>query len=114
MIDLASVYIDKVYDRVAYTVEWIGFATPNSLNQNYELVEQPFTLECQDAFSTLKYRKTGIDYINGVSSVLSIIRNLLNNLGTYKNLYITSSLRVPDVINTTFLRRIIFNENNLY
>lgn len=106
------VYRPSEYDRVAYNVEWIGFATPNSLNQNYSLIKQPFTLECQDAFSTLQYRRTEIDYINGINSVLTIIRNLLNNLGTYKNIYITSSLRVPDVINTSFLRRIIFNTNN--
>lgn len=100
-------------DKVCYDVEWIGFVTPNTYNQNYTLIKQNFTLECQDALSTLQY-DTKYQPFTTFTDYISWINPMIASLGTYNHIYYTDTIKVPnDEINSSF-KRIVFNPDNFY
>lgn len=88
-------------DTYCYTLEWIGFATPNTYNQNYTLLNQPFQLECQDAFSTLKYISLPFNEVVEIQDLKEIINTVIGELGCYKNIYYPSNIFLPDTNNTS-------------
>ena len=88
-------------DTYCYTLEWIGFATPNTYNQNYTLLNQPFQLECQDAFSTLKYLSLPFNEVVEIRDLKEIINTVIGELGCYKNIYYPSNIFLPDTNNTS-------------
>ena len=92
-------FLPSEIDKECYNVEWIGYATPNTYNQNYTLVEQEFQLECQDAFSTLKYDGLPFNNLVEVRDVKTVINLVIGQLGTYKHIYYPSTLILPDIIN---------------
>ena len=89
-------FLPSDVDAYCYKVEWIGYATPNTYNQNYTLVEQEFQLECQDAFSTLSYDGLPFNNLVEVRDVKTLINTIIGQLGTYKHIYYTSNLILPD------------------
>lgn len=92
-------FLPSEIDTNCYKVEWIGYATPNTYNQNYTLVEQEFQLECQDAFSTLKYNGLPFNNLVEVRDVKTVINLIIGQLGTYKHIYYPSTLILPDINN---------------
>ena len=92
-------FLPSEIDKECYNVEWIGYATPNTYNQNYTLVEQEFQLECQDAFSTLKYNGLPFNDLVEIRDVKTVINLIIGQLGTYKHIYYPSTLILPDIIN---------------
>lgn len=92
-------FLPSEIDTNCYKVEWIGYATPNTYNQNYTLVEQEFQLECQDAFSTLKYDGLPFNNLVEVRDVKTVINLIIGQLGTYKHIYYPSTLTLPDINN---------------
>ena len=105
-------FLPSELDSKCYKVEWIGFATPNTYNQNYTLVEQEFQLECQDAFSTLKYDGLPFNNLVEVRDVKTIINLIIGQLGTYKHIYYPSNLSLIDSSDGTSFRKIIQQYRN--
>ena len=84
----------KAYEAFCYDVEWIGFSMPNTISCGFDHVKEVFTLECQDALSTLAYRNavnTGVD----VLSFKDLILPYLEALGCYDHIYITNNIHLP-------------------
>lgn len=81
------------YDKFCYNVEWIGFSTPTMLNVEYDHVFDTFTLECQDALSTLKYTK--FTRTAQLEDMMLTLFRMLRTLGTYKDIYLTTSIHMP-------------------
>lgn len=88
-------YVYSEYDKFCYDVEWIGFSSPNLLSVAYDHVKEVFTLECQDALSTLKYKnfKMGENYM---ANFRDVILSSIATLGTYKHVYITTNIHFPN------------------
>lgn len=81
-------------------VEWTGYATPNTYNQDFNNLEDELQLECIDGLSTLQYYKyTEVMYNNGkinssirrVVSFIDIINKLLYLCDCYKNFYMSTA-----------------------
>ena len=93
-------YVYSDYDRFCYDVEWVGFSTPNILSVAYDHVKEVFTLECQDAFSTLRY-KNFEEGENFMDNFKDIMLHYLATLGTYKHVYITKNLHLPNRVDSS-------------
>lgn len=89
-------YMPWEYDAFCYEVEWVGFTLPGVLNCGYDHIFDRFTLQCQDAFSALQYKKFTKPSDNALVEVEynTLLRSLLL-LGTYKNVYLTTSVHYP-------------------
>lgn len=84
-------------DNFCYDVVWAGFSTPEMLNTAFDHIVDKFTLQCQDALSTLKYtRFTRTDQMETMLDTL--FRGLLT-LGIYRNVYITSNVHFAGATN---------------
>lgn len=103
-------------DKTNYTVEWVGFATPNAYSQNYETDFDLYELECQDALSTLQYfNYKPVNESNEIVTFYDIIRNMVSYLGTYSDIYITDGVKVPvNEINDNITNYLCINESNFY
>lgn len=106
-------------DNGNYTIDWIGFATPNAYNQSYEYAVEEFELECQDAFSTLRYydfEKIEYNEIidNKYVSFSDILKYWVKFLGTYNHIYITDSVKVPTEDFQDVLHACYINEDNFF
>lgn len=91
-------FVPEQVDAFCYTTEWIGFATPDVLNGEFSHIFDRFSLNAQDAYSSLKYMK--YQYKGDVSDISSLLRNgketildLIASLGTYKKVYISNTIR---------------------
>ena len=96
-----------------FTVEWCGFATPNTYSQSYELEEDLFQLECQDGLSVLqyyKYERTGA----GIVSFLDIILKWAKFLRCYKTIYISDAVYVPLVQQRNIIEAVNIKEQNFF
>ena len=85
-------------DAFCYTTEWIGLATPDVLNTQYSHIEEKFTLTAQDAYSTLKYKKYQFEgdsreFNNLLRNAKETVLSMIANLGVYKNVYITNTVK---------------------
>lgn len=102
-------------DTFLFDVEWSGFATPNAYSQNYEAINDEFELECQDALSTLKYKN--YEKVADFCSFSDILKKYVLQLGVYKNIYITDSVKiatsdVQDILHATYVdERNFFDED---
>ena len=84
-------------DNFCYDVVWAGFSTPEMLNTAFDHIVDKFTLQCQDALSTLKYtRFTRTDQMESMLDTL--LRGLLT-LGIYRNVYVTSNVHFAGATN---------------
>lgn len=86
------------YDKFCYNVEWIGFSTPETYSMGFDHVRDVFTLNAQDAFSVLQYRKykwLGTEGENLVAPMLDIILQTVGTLGTYSKVYVTNTVKFP-------------------
>lgn len=103
-------------DKKKYSVEWVGFATPNAYSQNYENDFDLYELECQDALSTLQYfNYKPVNENNEIVSFYDILRNIVSYLGTYLDIYITDGVKVPvNEINDNITNYLCINESNFY
>lgn len=100
---LFSGYYPWEYDTFCYTVEWIGFSTPETFSMDYSHVTDTFTLNAQDAFSTLQYKKYDVeDY--PVVSFQDTFFQFLQKLGTYRKIYLTDTIKFPDVTGSILQR----------
>lgn len=91
-------YRPESIDSFCYTTEWIGFATPDILSGEYSHIEDRFTLNAQDAYSVLKYKKYRYKgdsrvFENLLRNAKDTILELVGALGTYKKIYITNTVR---------------------
>lgn len=84
-------------DGDVYDIVWTGFATPNAYSQEYSSSLDYFELECQDALSTLKYKRYEEDEVTGhdYTRFSDIIIRYIGGLGSYKHIYTSSSLVLP-------------------
>lgn len=100
-------------DFFCYTVEWVGFSTPETFSMGYSHVNNDFTLNCQDAFSVLQYNKYEWEGSEEeiCRSFLDILLESVGALGTYKKIYITDTLKLTDS-NETILKHIIEQQQN--
>lgn len=104
-------FLPSEIDTYCYNVEWIGYATPNTYNQNYTLVKQEFQLECQDAFSTLKYESLPFNELIEIRDLITVLRFIIGGLGTYKHIYVQNNLILPDD-GTVYLSKIVQQYRN--
>jgi len=81
------------YDRFCYTVEWVGFSTPETFSMEYSHITDVFTLNCQDALSTLQYMKYDRGTDNQICSVQTELFSILETLGAYQKIYVTDTIR---------------------
>lgn len=89
-------YNPASYDAFCFNVEWVGFSTPETFSMDYSHVTDTFTLNAQDAFSTLQYKKFVVeDY--PVVSFADTFFEFLQKLGTYRKIYVTDTIKFPDV-----------------
>lgn len=94
--NITDVNYPSNYDYRDYTVEWIGFATPNAFNQSYNSDFNVFEMEAQDALSTLQYYDyTSCTTNNGNNTISNILLNIISSVGIYKNIYISDNLHTP-------------------
>ena len=105
------------FDKFCYSVEWVGFSTPETFSMEYDHDRDQFTLNAQDAFSVLRYAK----YQNLGDAVVvpmsDILFNLVGSLGAYRKIYITDTCRfqgetVNAILNTCEQQRNNFDEDN--
>ena len=102
-------------DDTHFTVEWIGFATPNAYSQSYESYYDEFDLECQDALSTLQYYKYETMLSSAtVCSFADIIKKWCKYLKTYKHIYITDAVVIPTVDFQDPLHSLYVDERNFF
>lgn len=108
----ADDYNPYEYDRFCYNVEWIGFSTPETFSMDYSHVTDTFTLNAQDALSTLQYSKyTWIgDEQNTVVPFSDILLEFCKGLGTYRKVYVTDTVKFPDV--SSLLTNVYWQQNN--
>lgn len=88
------------YDNFCFTVEWVGYATPETFSMEYDHVNDAFTLNAQDALSTLQYEKyswIGDAETDPVVTFNSILLDFCKPLGTYRKIYVTDTVKLPDV-----------------
>lgn len=88
------------YDKFCYDVEWIGFATPEMLNVEYDHITDRFSLNCQDALSTLQYEN--FERTDQLETIQETLFKMLYKLGTYKDVYITNSVHFNSVTNSLY------------
>ena len=91
-------FLPSEVDTYLYDVEWIGYAIPQTYNQNYALVEEEFELECQDAFSSLKTKIFPFNEDIEIYDAKRLINIFVGQLGTYRHVYYSDALKLP-VIN---------------
>lgn len=91
-------FIPWTYDKFCYEVEWTGFATPEMLNVEYDHITDRFSLNCQDALSTLQYEN--FERTDQLETIQETLFKMLYKLGTYKDVYITNSVHFNSVTNT--------------
>lgn len=107
-----SGYYPWEYDAFCYDVEWVGFSTPETFSMDYSHVTDTFTLNAQDAFSTLQYKK--YDWVgneeNTVVSFADTFFDFLQKLGTYRKIYVTDTIKFPDVANNVL--PLIYSQQN--
>ena len=96
-----------------FTVEWCGFATPNTYSQSYELEEHLCQLECQDGLSVLQYYKYE-RFGNGLVSFLDIILKWAKFLRCYKTIYISDAVYVPLVNQRNIIEAVNIKEQNFF
>lgn len=102
-------------DNYCYTVEWIGYATPNTYSQSYEDLYDEFELECQDAISTLQYFPYKITNVKSTYiSFIDILKNCCQFLRTYKNIYISDTLRLPTQSEGDIMNFCYVDQRNFY
>ena len=102
-------------DNIHFTVEWIGFATPNAYSQSYESYYDEFDLECQDALSTLQYYKYETMLSSAtLCSFADIIKKWGKYLSTYKHIYITDSIVIPTSEFQDPLHSLYIDERNFF
>jgi len=89
-------FLPSEVDTHCYDVEWIGYAMAQTYNQGYALVEEPFELECQDAFSTLKYDGLPFNNLVEIRDVKTLINLIVGQLGTYRRVYYPANLVLPN------------------
>lgn len=102
-------------DKTHFTVEWIGFATPNAYSQSYENYFDEFELECQDALSTLQYYK--YETLGDKPTFVSfsdIIKKWCVFLGTYAKIYVTDTIVIPTTDFEDVLHTIYVDERNFF
>lgn len=105
----------RTSDDTHFTVEWIGFATPNAYSQSYESYYDEFDLECQDALSTLQYYKYETMLSSAtVCSFADIIKKWCKYLKTYKHIYITDAVVIPTVDFQDPLHSLYVDERNFF
>ena len=107
-------------DNICYSVEWVGYATPNTYSQSFEDYFAEFELECQDALSTLQYFRYKIkDLQRNFISFIDIINSCCTSIKTYKHIYIADTLRLPtseegDIFNFCYIdQRNFFDEDEV-
>ena len=105
-------FLPSEIDTKCYKVEWIGFTTPNTYNQNFTLVKQEFQLECQDAFSTLKYDALPFNNLVEVRDLTTVINIVIGQLGTYKHIYYPANLSLIDTTDNSAFGKIIQQYRN--
>lgn len=103
-------------DGYLYDVEWSGFVTPNAYSQNYETLYDEFELECQDAFSTLKY--VNYSKLSDDGKYFVTLENILLHyaleLEVYNNIYITDGVKVATENPTNILKSTVCDERNFF
>lgn len=119
--ELDSNYPKEVQiDNICYSVEWVGYATPNTYSQSFEDFYDEFELECQDALSTLQYFPYKMrDLQNTYISFIDILKKCCTSIRAYKNIYIADTLRLPtsedgDIFNFCYVdQRNFFDEDEV-
>lgn len=86
-------YDIKAYEKFCYNVEWVGFSTPEIISCEFDHTHDVFTLNCQDAYSTLKYKN--IDIEDEMFSMQGLVLNYLQGLGVYEHVYVNSNIHFP-------------------
>lgn len=89
----------KDYEAFCYDVEWIGFSMPNTISCGFDHVKEVFTLECQDALSTLAYRNA-VNVDADILSFKDLLTPYIQNLGCYDHIYVTRNIHLPDSLLT--------------
>ena len=105
-------FVPSELDSKIYDVEWIGYATPNTYNQTYTLVEEEFELECQDTLSTLKYEALPLNDFVEIRDIKSLLNSIIGGTGSYKHIYYTTGLYLPDTISSSFYSKVIQQYRN--
>ena len=83
-------------DRFCYDVVWAGFSMPEMLNTAFDHEVDKFTLNCQDALSTLKY--TRYTRTAQTESLMDTLFRGLLTLGIYKDVYVTNNVHFPNLL----------------
>lgn len=105
------------YDYRDYTVEWIGFATPNAFNVSYNSDYDVFEMQAQDALSTLQYYDYSPCYDKIENTTLyKVLLNTISCIGIYKNIYISDNISLPssDYDNRDITQQLYISEQNFF
>lgn len=90
------------YDKFCYNVEWVGFSTPETFSMDYSHNNDTFTLNCQDALSTLQFIKYDRPSdANQLQTVKDEFFYILQRIATYKKIYVTDTVKLPSVTDIT-------------
>lgn len=86
------------YDNFCYTVEWVGYSTPETFSMDYSHTTDTFTLNAQDALSTLQFVKYKRDAeSNQLYTLNDELFYILKQLSTYKTIHVTDTVKFPDI-----------------
>ena len=103
-------------DNICYSVEWIGYATPNVYSQEFQNLYDLFELECQDALSTLQYFPYKL--INNQQkpfiSFIELLKELICIVKAYKNIYISETLKIPTIEDGDIFHFLYLDQRNFF
>ena len=88
-------FLPSEVDTYCYTVEWIGYAMPQSYSQPFTRVTEEFELQCQDAYSTLSTRIFPYSDEIEIYDPKRIIVKIVGQLGCYRHIYFSDAIKLP-------------------
>lgn len=106
-------YNPDAYDAFCYTVEWVGFSTPETFSMDYSHTQDIFMLNAQDALSTLqflKYKRSST--VNEIHTASDELLYILSQLSTYRRVRVTDTLKFSDAAGEDILTHISLQSMN--
>lgn len=97
-----------------YDLEWVGFGTPNTYSQQYVRVSDEYTLQAQDALSTLKYFDYGVENrgIRSFAGFFSVILEKIKSI--YEHIYVTDGVQITNSFNKSIFELLYANDGNFF
>lgn len=95
------------------SVEWVGYVTPSSYTQDFNVYLEVLQIDCVDGIASLKdvpFRSS----TKGAETLLNVIFKILKVCNCYKYLYISDNMRFTSTDTTDIMSKIRLSEANFF